>query len=931
MPSSKTSATNYQACLKQAVEFLRKHSTNSEVLVVGATTEAAAEVVRLACDDAVIGAHAISLRNLARVLAELRLCAFGLTELSAIGREALIAGITPKAKLGYLAPISSSPGFARALSRTLRELRMENVKPDGDLDTLLTLYEKALQDGSYADVATVFRFATQVIHGRAHPFCGIPVVFLDVPAQHVVERQLVDALASAAADALTLTLDGQFNPPEATIFSASSESLECVEIARRAVDLASSGIAFDDMAVLARDAARMQPLLEEAFTRAGIPAFFSRGCVRPSSAGRALLLLLQCAAEGLPATRFLEYLSLAQAPSVRSHGWERLIVNASVVGGLSRWRRRLEALRINPDNKPERVKQIEELENFALPLLEKLSVLPTQATWGEWLEHIADLAESFIRTPQKLLEFFDELTPLSLIGPVDLQEIITLLDQHLRTFRETSDGARYGKVFIGAIEDARGMSFHCVFLPGLCEGVFPRPLREDPLLLNEERERYGIPKIDEDQERELLKQAAACASGRLIASYSRIDLATGRARVPSLYAYDVLRAARGHAFDPGELQKHAESNVETTLAWPAPHDLTNAIDDTEYDLALLRAPFESHIAVEGAAAYLATINPLTLDVLRNRWRRWHTWWHATDGIFEEIEAQLALKDRQLTERAYSPTALQQFAICPYRFYLDSIVTLKPLAEAAAAQRMDPRTRGSIFHRVQERIMRELTFPTDDLNAAYAALDEATREIAADEAAVNPPAIPRVWQQELNRLHADLRGWLAEYVRIARDWHPVAIEHRFETTVFDRYKILGAIDVVEQHTSGLRRVVDHKTGAPPRDKPHYLGKGEVLQPVLYALAAEQELGKPVPTGRLYYATLRGNYQTIDISVNDGARQQIQNLLTQIDDAIDHGEFHTCPRTDACQFCDYTPICGPYEEERARRKPKLHQLEIIRRTV
>ena len=41
-------------------------------------------------------------------------------------------------------------------------------------------------------------------------------------------------LFPAASNALVLTLDGQFNPPEATIFSASSESLECVEIARRA-------------------------------------------------------------------------------------------------------------------------------------------------------------------------------------------------------------------------------------------------------------------------------------------------------------------------------------------------------------------------------------------------------------------------------------------------------------------------------------------------------------------------------------------------------------------------------------------------------------------------------------------------------------------------------------------------------------------------
>ena len=655
---------------------------------------------------------------------------------------------------------------------------MEGVNAQDDLAILLALYEKELHERNYADVATVFRFATQVVLERGHPFCGIPVIFLAVPAKHSLERRFMAAIAEAAGHALVLSLDGEFNPPEVALFSASSEALECVEIARRAIELSASGIPFDRMAVLARDAARLQALLEEAFSRAAIPTHFSRGSVRPSAAGRALLSLLQCAAEGLTATRFLEYLSLGQAPEVRSHGWERLIVNASVVGGILRWRSRLEALRIDFRDNVERSKQIEELETFALPLLEKLSTLPKEATWGEWLEQIADLAESFLRTHHAIVDFLDELGPLSSIGPVDLQDVITLLDPHLRTFREPSEAARYGKVFIGAIEDAVGMSFSCVFLPGLCEGVFPRPFREDPLLLNETRERYGIPKLDEDAERDLLKQAAACAESTLIASYARIDLATGRARVPSLYAYDVLRAARGRAFDPAELQRHAESNVETTLAWPAPHHFVNAIDDTEYDLAVLRGPFESHDPVEGSAAYLARISPLAVDVLRNRWRRWHKAWHATDGVFEDIEPQLALKNRRLTEKAYSPTALQQFAMCPYRFYLDSILMLKPLAEAGAAQRMDPRTRGSIFHRVQEHMMRELTLPIEDLHAAYDRLDGTMRSIAAEEAATNPPAIPSVWEQELERLHGDLRGWLTEYSRIAQEWHPVGIEQCF---------------------------------------------------------------------------------------------------------------------------------------------------------
>ena len=79
MRSSKISAPNYQACLARLPNFLAT-PRSTEVLVVSATTEAAAELVRLGCEGALIGAHAISLRNLARVLAESRLCASGFSE-----------------------------------------------------------------------------------------------------------------------------------------------------------------------------------------------------------------------------------------------------------------------------------------------------------------------------------------------------------------------------------------------------------------------------------------------------------------------------------------------------------------------------------------------------------------------------------------------------------------------------------------------------------------------------------------------------------------------------------------------------------------------------------------------------------------------------------------------------------------------------------
>ncbi len=135
--------------------------------------------------------------------------------------------------------------------------------------------------------------------------------------------------------------------------------------------------------------------------------------------------------------------------------------------------------------------------------------------------------------------------------------------------------------------------------------------------------------------------------------------------------------------------------------------------------------------------------------------------------------------------------------------------------------------------------------------------------------------------------------------------------------------------MERHASGVLRVVDHKTGNIPDPQPEMLGEGEVLQPALYALAAEKILGEPVAFGRLYYSTIAQNYQTIDVPLNDWTRRRTEQALRVIDDALHNGFLPAAPRKDGCKRCDYLPVCGPYEEERLREKsqPELKALKEL----
>jgi ATP-dependent helicase/nuclease subunit B len=182
------------------------------------------------------------------------------------------------------------------------------------------------------------------------------------------------------------------------------------------------------------------------------------------------------------------------------------------------------------------------------------------------------------------------LAPMSPVGPVALNEVLLVLEPLLLQVAVPPASQRYGKVFVALIDAARGMSFDAVFVPGLAEKMFPRKIVEEPILLDAVREQIGDLATNPTRlqaERLALALAAGAAEHRICFSYSRLDLDQGRPRVPSFYGLEAFRAAEGLLPDFAELARRAETATNARLGWPAPNDPANAIDDAEYDLALL--------------------------------------------------------------------------------------------------------------------------------------------------------------------------------------------------------------------------------------------------------------------------------------------------------------------------------------------------------
>src|SRR5688572_7559947 len=427
--------------------------------------------------------------------------------------------------MDYFGVVARTPGFPRALARTLTDVRLAGIKAatlagagraGHDLAALVSQAESELADASTADRAALLAAAAAGVDQEA--FLRAPLLLLDLAVENSMEEAFVARLTAVATEVLATlpahdlsaclalercggALDVVNGPrrsdldhlraclfsgeaPERRVldgslelFSAPGEGRECVEVARRILREARNGVPFDEMAVFVRSPEQYHGLLEHAFERARIHAWFDRGTRRPHPAGRAFLALLACAAEGLSASRFAEYLSLGQLPEpgqdqpawlasedevfgaasppptrsapvdrfgethaeagqgsegdgeqeppvgVEEPGraahagnlrtprrWERLIVEAAVIGGEpARWTRRLNGLeqefqvRLDQARREDvlspRVAAIEDdlrrldhLRAFALPLIAEMAAWPPLADWGEWLDRLDHLA-----------------------------------------------------------------------------------------------------------------------------------------------------------------------------------------------------------------------------------------------------------------------------------------------------------------------------------------------------------------------------------------------------------------------------------------------------------------------------------------------------------------------------------------------------------
>lgn len=753
-------------------------------------------------------------------------------------------------------------------------------------------------------------------------------------------------------------------------FSAPSRQAEAEEIVRRILALAhDQAVPFGEMAVLHRLDHSADDLLCAALERAGVPVYRAAGRpLRHTAGGRAILVLLELMTQPPQRHRLLEFIAspaLASEipPGVRAKPvlWERHSKQAGIVEGWDRFRTQLQQYigRLRSDERSGFARDTaEELRAVVERLADAAAEIDSLSTWHGYSDWFSALIDAYLaadvngsNTVQAVRDRIQALAQLDEAGiAVDGERFRTAAARAVRRTVLNDTGALSGAVFVGNVSAARSLRFEAVFLAECAERIFPPLVRQDPLLLDGERERLNarlkraalpIKRDRQDEEQMLFRLVEQSARSFLTISWARRTNSTGAPKLPSHY---LLRSV------PHEIEELATvdslyangtiSKLPTRLAGAAPvpaavtaGDWTStsaALDESDFRLAVL----------EGAGPRGAR---QVLSRLWDGYGRYETARRGRNGDqFSEWDGVLApdAVAEDPFSRSMSPTALEDYATCPYRYYLKQVLRVGAVPEPGEALEMSPLDRGSMVHRILERWVQE-GLKHDGSWAEFLEDESRLTEIAEEEFAAEKQGglagLPATWAIVQAEVRADLRELIRiERRRAAEGYRPVDAELIFKDlplTMPDGRRLTfgGRIDRVDEGPDGYV-AIDYKTGRASKEAGDYVSGAALQLPIyLQAVAQEYNVEAASVASEYWYATRRGEFTRSGLRGADVLNDaHFWDALGVITDGIGEGRFFPHPgeargdrRRPNCTYCDYLSVCSTDVDARFDHKKRLDQ--------
>ena len=763
---------------------------------------------------------------------------------------------------------------------------------------------------------------------------------------------------------------------------------------------------FHRMAILYRAENPYASLITDELRLAGIPmAGPGVDTLADTAPGRTLLGLMALAEGKFRRDDVMSWLTgcpisppAGRTPGFNPSYWDTLSRRAGIVGGLQQWQdrlsqhardleqdaaRRLEKGEIS-DGRARQMRYEAVASRNALAFVNRLAEdvappsgvpatsgsPPSGGAWSAycgWARRLLntyldrELNESDGQAAERIREFLEGLSSADSIDPV------TDLDSFTRTLREclaTSVGplgATGTGVFVSRFGTASGMTFDAIWLVGMTEGAVPPAIRPDPLLPETGWQAAGGPSRTARQaarERGDYLSALASAPRRTL-SYPVADGSSQRQSYPSRWFLEQASALEGRQIYSGDLGELSDRPWLTTtpsseVALASTPDKALA-DQHDYVLRRIlqwksddQRPGEHPLVNAGSAGRAIRLERARAGRSRHLQR------------FTEFDGNLSSAtgadgvSLAPTGSPVSATTLEDWAACPFRYFLGHVLRLSALESPEDATTISSLERGSLLHDILEEFTRETTesgmLPAPGQSwspDSRTLLDEIARSHFRDAERRGVTGRPLLWDLARQEILDDLETFLEEdaSLRARHGTNRIMAEAQFGTgtgaaVVLDPdtgMSFRGRIDRIDLADDGKSAlVIDYKTGSPgpygALDE-DVIDRGKRLQLGVYSLAARLLFPEAKKVQAAYWFTrtaARPRFApTTLFDIDEGENgDRFRHGIASIVDGIGSGVFparpgpwvgHSVrPGHENCRYCDFNSLCPSRRGDAWQRK-------------
>ena len=762
-----------------------------------------------------------------------------------------------------------------------------------------------------------------------------------------------------------------------TIISTSGAEDEVLTVAKaiyKLVDM--DGCSFSDFGVVSRDINDYGHLIKRIFDIHKIP-FVSSACdpINRYQVTKAVHLFLSVP-EGdyrrsdiidLASSHFCRIETFCpDGVEPRPDIWDYVTRSAGISRGISEWERLDKYIRdgLVLNEKDEESAEthrisgdiITGLKNFVSSLNEDFDNLPEISSWDDYAERFEGLIQKYIAAEGFIIEGLYSIREFRLISSeVTLNEFIDTFKRMLENrYIPVSDNEVNG-VHVLDVMAARGITCKVLFVLGMNEKVFPRNIKEDPMLRDSLRKVFeaGLGyKVTEklsgyDEEKLLFYLLLSSARERIYLLYQRTDEA-GQTKVPSMYLNDIRK---GFPVNEENIPRRTNEKFSVSEYFDysllIPQELSLRLISESRDALPVIMKF--NMAPE---TYRHGINVIQrLETRRPALT-------AYDGLTGPIEKEL----RSLIIEGTSPTSLESYARCPFSYFAHHILSLRRLSYPDPVCEIPPIEIGNICHRILKRIYSrgEIILKKDIDIEGYLREDSSVvfNEFQQDHTI----GYPLLWAVLKKRLMSVIKSMITDDINELRisGFIPSGFELN-ETGYLDcdgpgdlnEIRLHGIVDRIDiKPGTGIFRIIDYKyksgTGMSNEDRNLSLSavRGKKLQPPLYILMIRPHVKSvtgvenPLPEKVSFYFiapawTSDDKEERVSEFPGDcwqtGLGEQIKSSISLLLKGIKEGLFFIYPG-GYCDFCDYYMICRKnhtHSRSRSERDERVRPYYSLRK--